>query len=370
MKTILPFSILFFSFAIRATCQITITQSDMPHPGDTLRVSVTDDTAGLPTPALTGQGITWDYSALTAQSQTIDTFLNVSSTPLPYQLYFNDAILYPNYKATVAQKGTPPKLVVVTLTQWVNYYKDGASNYENVGFGANINGLPTPVKDNNIDVIYKFPMNYGNADSCHSNNSVSIPSLGYYSQKQYRINHVEGWGTLITPFGTFSALKVKTILYPVDSFYLDTLHIGFATPPTEQIEYKWLANGEHIPVLEIDETQGSPARQYTYLDSARKVVSGITSLDAPSKSITVYPNPGSGRFVLSCHSESGVADEESGVILNVYNVLGQPVLTKTLRSAQGDNTIDLSSQPAGVYLYRVLDATGSLIGQGKLVIQR
>ncbi len=86
--------------------------------------------------------------------------------------------------------------------------------------------------------------------------------------------------------------------------------------------------------------------------------------------VNVYPNPGSGRFVLSCHSESGVADEESDVILNVYNVLGQPILTKTLRSAQGDNTIDLSSQPAGVYLYRVISETGSLIGQGKLVVEK
>jgi hypothetical protein len=37
---------------------------------------------------------------------------------------------------------------------------------------------------------------------------------------------------------------------------------------------------------------------------------------------------------------------------------------------QDDNTIDLSGQPSGVYLYRVMDASGALVGEGKFVIQK
>jgi len=37
----------------------------------------------------------------------------------------------------------------------------------------------------------------------------------------------------------------------------------------------------------------------------------------------------------------------------VYNVLGEQVLTETLRSAQGYNAIDLSSQPNGIYLLKI-----------------
>src|ERR1700739_2227788 len=103
MKTLLPFSLLLFASTIPAVSQITISQADMPQPGDTIRLSMSNDTVGLPTPALTGAGITWNYSALVPRSQTIDTFLSVSSTPLAYQLYFNDIALYPKYKSTVAQ---------------------------------------------------------------------------------------------------------------------------------------------------------------------------------------------------------------------------------------------------------------------------
>lgn len=347
----------------------------MPQAGDLVRVSITADSAGLPTPALTGQGITWDYSALNAQSQTIDTFLSVSSTSIIYQVFFNDPILYPTYKATVAQSvPNAPSFGPVTVKGMIAYYKNEASNYEGVGFGATVNGIPTPVKDNSIDVVYNFPMNYGNSDSCHSSSSASIPSLGYYSQKQYRINYVQGWGTLITPFGTFSAMKVKTLLYTTDSLYLDTLHIGFSTPQTEEIEYKWLANGEHVPVLEIDETKGSRTRQYTYPDNARNHT-GIASMDAVSNGVTVYPNPGGGNFVISLSPAELASGETGSQTIEIYNILGARVYDGILKesrylSGQHDYQLNLSSQPAGVYLYRVIAESGSLIGQGKLVIEK
>ena len=351
MKTLLPLSILFFVFAIRATSQITITQADMPQAGDMLRVSITADSVGLPTPALTGKGITWDYSKLSVQSQSVDTFLSVSSTPVTYQLVFNDALLYPADKATVAQSGGGvPTFGPITVTGIIDYYKNQSSSYESVGYGATIDGLPAPVKDNNIDVIYNFPMNYGNADSCHSNNTLNVPTLVYYGQTQYRINHVEGWGTLITPFGTFSALKVKTILYTTDSLYLDTLHIGFKTPPTEQIQYKWLANGEHIPVLEIDETQGSRNRQYIYRDGPRNLT-GINEVKGESEEVKVYPNPSSGVFTIN-YNAPWMMNTPATCSVKIYNRFGVAVYTN-LSVTHFPLQVNLSSQPVGIYIAKI-----------------
>ena len=56
--------------------------------------------------------------------------------------------------------------------------------------------------------------------------------------------------------------------------------------------------------------------------------------------------------------------------IEIYNVLGEKVLTETLRSAQDDKLIDLSKEPNGVYLYRVLQENGNLIREGKVVIQK
>ena len=92
---------------------------------------------------------------------------------------------------------------------------------------------------------------------------------------------------------------------------------------------------------------------------------GIQNISDKSN-IDIYPNPNNGKFTVVCHSEQS---EESQKI-EIYNVLGEKVLTETLRSAQGDNSIDLSAQPNGIYLYRVISETGNLVGQGKMIIQK
>ena len=93
----------------------------------------------------------------------------------------------------------------------------------------------------------------------------------------------------------------------------------------------------------------------------------INMLKAIAGNVKVYPNPSNGMFHIVCHSERS---EVSQPQMKVYNVLGEQVLTETLRSTQGDNTIDLSYQPNGVYLYRVIANNGELIGEGKLIIQK
>jgi trimeric autotransporter adhesin len=86
---------------------------------------------------------------------------------------------------------------------------------------------------------------------------------------------------------------------------------------------------------------------------------------------TVFPNPSTGIFSI----QSSVVSGQSSV--EIYNVLGEKVLTKILPclptrqgSAQGDNLINLTEQPSGVYLYRVIAENGSLLGEGKFIVQR
>ena len=94
---------------------------------------------------------------------------------------------------------------------------------------------------------------------------------------------------------------------------------------------------------------------------------GIDGITDNSGQIVIYPNPNNGIFNVVCHSEQS---EVSLPIINVYNILGEQVLTETLRSTQGDNIVDITNQPNGVYLYRVIANNGELIGEGKMVIQK
>lgn len=78
----------------------------------------------------------------------------------------------------------------------------------------------------------------------------------------------------------------------------------------------------------------------------------------------IFPNPTTGQFTLSLSNVGGKCNVE------IYNVMGESVLNETLRFTQGDKVIDLGSQPNGIYFYRVISEEGSLLGSGKVVIEK
>ncbi len=101
---------------------------------------------------------------------------------------------------------------------------------------------------------------------------------------------------------------------------------------------------------------------------------GISNND---KELTVYPNPCNGILTITLNHaqlarpvESVRRVSASQPLIEVYNVLGEKVYNATLRYAQSDNQIDISSQPGGVYLYRVVSEKGSLVGEGKIIIEK
>ena len=55
--------------------------------------------------------------------------------------------------------------------------------------------------------------------------------------------------------------------------------------------------------------------------------------------------------------------------IEVFNVLGEKVYSQ-FTTHHSPFTIDLSGQPDGIYLYRVVAEDGGFIGEGKLIIQK
>jgi len=87
---------------------------------------------------------------------------------------------------------------------------------------------------------------------------------------------------------------------------------------------------------------------------------GIAQIST-NQTITVYPNPGSGVYNIALENVTGSPQ------LTVYNVLGQQVYNTRITTSQ--TTINISSQPKGIYLYRIQNENGESISTGRLVIQ-
>jgi len=299
--------------------QITITSSDMPNASDTFRLSTTLNGQGLD-PVLTGANFTWDFSILVPDSQRVDTFFNVGSTPFLYQVFFNNPFS-PSYNSSYAKRGF--EIIVpatVSLTEVFNYIKNSASAYDNVGFGANINGLPASVKNTPIDKEYAFPLNYTNNTTSTTSISafdITVPALGHYGQDMERITTVDGWGSLVLPNGTYNALRVKSVLNKIDTVYIDLLGLGQTIPRPEEIEYKWLAAGSGIPILKMVSNFGI-VTQIEYQDDFYTPVNLKEQLKM--NNVVVFPNPTKHHLVIDYNSSIS-----GDLKVNLKDVLGKNI---------------------------------------------
>jgi hypothetical protein len=339
--------ILLFGLAFTGglSAQITIGPDDMPSQGDTTRYRSADG-SGIAL-ELTGAEHVWDFADLTPQDEGADTAVSVGSTPFLYQFFFNNVFFYPDYAADYAMKGTSFGFQQLSLSDVYDYYRVDADGFRNVGFGANVNGLPTSVRREPIDLIHQFPMNFGDEDSSASAFNVTVPTLLYFGQDQLRHNIVDGWGTLYLPADTFEVVRVKSILQRTDTIYIDQFSFGFRIPEPETVEYKWIAQGMDRPVLQVTTLGGIPtATRFFY--EPEEISTGVTA--APSSGApALYPNPTANEAYVHLPTDLG------GTIIMIDGA-GREV-SRTTNVAKGTlQRIDLSGFAAGSYTVRLLDA--------------
>ena len=89
---------------------------------------------------------------------------------------------------------------------------------------------------------------------------------------------------------------------------------------------------------------------------------GIEQIKENDIGVKVFPNPSTGQFTLSLSNVPEKCNVE------VYNVLGERVESEKVKGESEE--IDLSGQPNGIYLYRVITENGGLVGSGKVIIER
>ena len=237
---------------------ITINSSDMPVVNDTLRYSSANTIIGY---ASTGANYTWNFANLTSTSQTLQNFKSSFSTP--YSLYFTGMVGY--------KRADSINLVLITMKNVWDFYRNTSSKWTLEGTGFQISGLPLASDYSDPDEIYNFPLNFNDKDSTTFRVKTTIPSIGALVQQGSRSTVVDGWGKITTPFGTFDCLRVKSIVYEVDTLSI-TSPFPFSTPiPRNRTEYRWLAKGVHIPILEVVVGPGNAIQSVTYRDSYKYI---------------------------------------------------------------------------------------------------
>ncbi len=110
----------------------------------------------------------------------------------------------------------------------------------------------------------------------------------------------------------------------------------------------------------ISDAGNNRIRKVTY---DTNTVTVTNQLKVESEKVKVFPNPSNGKFVLS------LSNINQNYSIEIFNYLSEEVFSQfNIQHPTFD--IDISSQPNGVYLYRVLKETGELVGEGKVVVER
>jgi len=275
MKNLFITLCLFCSLYSKA--QITIDDSHMPTSGDSLRFSLGIlDTTLLFNYENSGSNLVWDFDSLIPLRQGVNIYS--SSAQSPY-----------NISNRIAEK------IVDTLAfgdfefyDVYNFYSTTSSKFSMDYRGVSLpTGLSFPFPSvlkiaesyADEDEIYQFPLAYLDRDSSTFNFEYRNSLIGvYYGSSGYRINEVDAWGSLTTPYGTFDCIRVVTDIVGSDSLSFGTTNFSINN---HQREYKWLSNQLKMPALTVSgNVIGEVFIPTTveYRDSIRNVPSLLTPL--------------------------------------------------------------------------------------------
>jgi len=341
-------SVILILIAKISFAQITITNADMPNAGDSIVLSTADNNS-VTFPILADSNVTWDYSTLVPTLQMFDKYDSPMTFTSPFNLLFN--VINTSYGRDNYDL-TSINIPIVQLTDAYDFFKESSSSLKQIGSGFTINSVPLPFYYTSPDVHYNFPINYLDTDSCDFKYGLPIPMLGYYGQKGHRVNTINGWGNLITPFGSFQSLLVTSKIDAIDTIYFDTLSFGTNFPRATRYEFKWLANGMKAPVLQINATEGNAsllATNIQYIDSLRSNVPhvGIAENNNPINFKT-YPNPTSELLTIEY-----VLNKDNYTSIYISDIVGKKVKTvcnEMQTKGQFRKQINLSDLSPGSYI--------------------
>jgi hypothetical protein len=337
--------------SIGSYAQITITSADMPAAGDTIRYCNAALNNVTFNPLLTGTNQVWDFSNLTPQSEDVYEYKNSLSTP--YVFYFLNKIGL----KTADNIG----ISTISLKDVYTFYTKSNTVLKIEGMGYSYSNIPLANSYIDDDEIYQFPLTFGKKDSStfyFDYNLSAITSSVDYAQNGYRINQVDGWGSITTPYANYpQVLRIKTTVNSYDSILIS----GFPFVTNRKtISYKWLSKTEKIPVLEITGTQ--LANNFTITEiKYRYSASSTTGLNQHTnfqEHASIAPNPATDVVTVTLKQDVG------GLLL-VTDITGKVIRNEKLTTVE--TLMGINELNPGVYLMHLYGKTNQYLGSQKLI---
>lgn len=361
MKIItIPF-VLLLTFSVLS--QKTITKNDFYSGGDSMAVSSINILDGLSVDySTTGPNQNWDFSALPANNQSYENAYDIASGGIIINLQFG-ALAPAKYKANYYQRydGLP----IAEMTNYLPISIEAVNRLVKVeddkvtylGYSLEVEGQQIGFRSDTIETAYKLPLNYGDSYTSRGYTKMDFNPFynGAFIQHRLRSSTVDGFGKLITPFGSYTdIIRIHHNIEEKDSILITITVLGQEVQQWIPINrtlnrYEWWDNGGKRPILRI-ETESvfgvETVRKITFLNEPTKP--STSGLSNNNLAVSVFPNP-TQDFI---NIQSSEKIEE----ISILNTAGKCVY----KQKTGDNTakIEVKNLLPGFYIVQVRNKNG------------
>lgn len=337
-----------FNFLLfTSTGQISILKSDFLLIGDTARVSVSPVTNVDFT--TTGATSVWDFTILQAESQKLINPTPVSQSSILIQFNFGNFAPV-RYASDYFDSNTDlpfaqaAGFLPVDIEDYSIFTKITNDSVTHPGYSLRVDGNEVPFRSDTIEVPYYFPLEFGDSYSGRAYSKINFNPFfdGIFIQYRQRETHVDGYGTLMTPYGNFSAIRVKHTIQEQDSLYFN--FSGFAqwipiNQPTTHI-YEWWAKDEKVPVLKVETRLITGTETVTSIEYKDIYLGLDASLTSNALTFDISPNPVSDHLTIS--------SDQPFDRISIHTLSGQQVMHFS-EIHQSHKVLDVSVLPSGIY---------------------
>ena len=346
--------ILFFPFL--AAAQISVDVNDFADGGDTVRFSITTN-PGIDF-ATTGANMSWDFSDLSAESQELLEYKDVSlAGPLvsfTFGAFADETYQATNYTAaTDIPLDAAGQFLPININEVNQFAKHSDSAIGLVGLAINVEGNDIPVPSDTIETKFVLPLNFGDAYNSRGYTYLNMNPIFNLIWIQYRqrSSSVDGWGTITTPFGSFDCLRVKHEITETDSVLIDFAGTGnpiwIELPVPPSVDYEWIAKNELAPILSIRTTNAGGNETVTQI-KYRDIYLGLDAgINENTLNLKIGPNPVNNTLLIN-----GLNEETPYQLLSLE---GKVIQTGTVNHMNAK--INVSELKTGIFLIHIGEGT-------------
>jgi len=336
-------------FIADTTCNIAITGADMPYSGLSVLLAVdslTNISLGNP-----GISQSWDYSSLSPNYYKFADYESTSATAYASVFPFSNIYTYgPGGMYGSLYGGAP----VGQGDNGYIFWKSDNTGFWITGFRpdggicAGINVQNTPQ-----ELLIGAPATYGSI--FNNSGRWELPmNINPADPDTFFVRNInkdiiaDACGSLTTPYGLYpNVLREHEHVTEIDSVYIKMsgiLVMSLEYRRNVSNNYMYISNGLGYPACIVHSDNNNLVKDVEYYSGA---IVGINDKPEDANTFLLYPNPSGGVITIETPVEKNITDNR----IYIYNSIGSLIWKKS--TAENLISIDLNSQPKGIYILKI-----------------